>query len=65
MAGKNYTTAFLVEKSPDEVFASINDVRGWWTGDVEGSADELGAEFTYRYQNLHFSRQKITEFEAR
>jgi Activator of Hsp90 ATPase homolog 1-like protein len=62
MAGKDYTTAFLVEKSPDEVFASINDVRGWWTGDIEGSSDELGAEFTYRYQDLHFSRQKITEF---
>jgi hypothetical protein len=62
MASKDYTTAFLVEKSPDEVFACITDVPGWWTGDIEGSSDKLGAEFTYRYQDLHFSRQKVTEF---
>jgi len=60
----DFTTSFTVPQSADEVFAAINNVRGWWSGDIEGSTDELGAEFTYRYQELHRSTQRITEFEA-
>jgi len=62
MSGKNYTTSFTVDQSPEEVFDAINDVRSWWTGKIEGSSDELGAEFTYQYEDMHFSRQKLTEF---
>jgi len=61
MSGQNYTTAFKVDQAPEEVFDAINNVRGWWTGAIEGSTDELGAEFTYQYENLHKSTQKITE----
>jgi len=61
MSGQNYTTAFKVDRAPEEVFDAINNVRGWWTGAIEGSTDELGAEFTYQYENLHRSKQKITE----
>lgn len=58
----DYTTVFTVPESADEVFAAINNVRGWWSGDIEGRTDELGAEFSYRYQDLHRSTQRITEF---
>ena len=61
MNKKNFTTTILVDRSPDEVYDAINDVRGWWSGEIDGRTDELGAEFTYRYQNLHRSTQKITE----
>lgn len=61
MSDKNYTTSFSIDQSPAEVFAAINNVRGWWSGEIEGSTDQLG-EFKYHYQDLHRSIQKITEW---
>jgi hypothetical protein len=58
---KNLTFSILVDQSPEAVFAAVNDVRGWWTGEIEGPTDVLGAEFTYRYKDIHQTTQKITE----
>ena len=57
----NFTTTFAVDRTPAEAFAAINDVRGWWSGELEGNTDKLGDEFTYRYADVHRSTQKITE----
>ena len=61
MKTESYTISYTVDQSPREVFDAINNVRGWWSGEIEGRTDRLGAEFTYRYQNLHRTTQKITE----
>jgi Activator of Hsp90 ATPase homolog 1-like protein len=62
MKNQNYTTSFTVAQSPEEVFDAINNVRGWWSGEINGKTDKLGAEFTYRYEDLHRTTQTITEF---
>ncbi len=56
----NFTTTLSVGQTPDEVFAAINNVRGWWGEDVEGSTDSLG-EFTYRHEDVHRCTIRVTE----
>ncbi len=56
----NFTTTILVDQTPDEVFAAINNVRGWWGEDIEGNTDALG-EFTYRHEDVHRCTICVTE----
>jgi hypothetical protein len=62
MNDKNFTTSFTVAQGPEEVFAAINNVRGWWSEEIDGRTDKLGAEFSYHYQDVHRCTLKITEF---
>ena len=62
MAGADINYTLLVDQTPEEAFNAVNNVRGWWTGDIQGSTDKLNDEFTYRYKDIHYSKQKITEF---
>lgn len=61
MKQQDFTTTFTVDQSPEEVFSAINNVRGWWSGTIEGETGKLGAEFTYRYKSFHRSTQRIAE----
>jgi hypothetical protein len=62
MTSQNFTTAFTVDQSPEEVFNAINNVRGWWSEEIEGGAGQLGAEFSYRYRDVHRCTIRVTEF---
>jgi len=57
----DYTTTFMVDAAPAQAFAAINNVRAWWTGDIEGETQNLGDVFTYRHLPEHVSVQRITE----
>jgi len=59
---RGYSTSYTVEQTPEEVFAAILDVSAWWTGEIDGRTDELGAESGYRYPPQHYSRQRVVEF---
>jgi hypothetical protein len=61
MTNQNLTHTITVDQTPEEAFAAINNVRGWWSGEIEGNTAQLGDEFTYRYKDIHFSKQRITE----
>lgn len=63
MSDHSYTTTFSVDRAPDEVFDAINNVRGWWSEEIEGSTDEIG-EFTFRVKDIHYSKIRVTELVA-
>lgn len=61
MATTNFTTTILVDKTAKEVFSAINNVRGWWQGEIEGITDKLNNEFSYRMKEIHYSKQQLVE----
>lgn len=61
MANKDFTTTILVDQTPKEAFDAINNVRGWWPGEIEGGTQKLNDEFTYQYKEIHYSKQKLIE----
>jgi hypothetical protein len=61
MNDQDFTTAFAVDKTPEEALAAIKNMRGWWSEEIEGSTDKLGDEFTYHYQDVHRCKMKLVE----
>lgn len=63
---EDFTTTITVDKSAEEVFAVLKNVRAWWSGlygeEFEGSSEKLNDEFTFRAgEGMHYSKQKLIE----
>ena len=61
MNDHSFSTTISVDQSPEQAFAAINDPRRWWSAGIAGSSSALGAEFTFKYKDIHFSKQQVTE----
>ena len=61
MATKDFTATILVDQTPTEVFNAINNVRGWWSENIEGGTEKLNDEFDYRYTDVHSCRMRLIE----
>ncbi|MEC5386564.1 SRPBCC domain-containing protein [Uliginosibacterium sp. H3] len=62
MNDQDFTRSFSVDQTPAQVFAAINNVRGWWSQEIEGDTDKAGAVFAYHYKDVHRCTLKIVEF---
>jgi Activator of Hsp90 ATPase homolog 1-like protein len=62
MTTTDFTTTILVSQTPEDVFNAINNVRGWWSEEIEGSTDKLNETWTYHYEDRHRCKMKIIEF---
>jgi Activator of Hsp90 ATPase homolog 1-like protein len=60
MTDEFLTVTFSVDATPEEAFAAIIDPRGWWSADITGATTEVGDEFTYVYEDIHRSTQRVT-----
>lgn len=57
----DFTTTILVDQEATEVFKAINNVRGWWSEEIEGSTDKVDVVFNYHYEDIHRCKIKVLE----
>ena len=61
MKEQDYHTSITVDATAHEAFKSINSVTKWWTENMEGSSQKLNDEFSVRFGDVHYSKQKLVE----
>ncbi len=66
MEAKDFTFTILTDKTPQEVFETVRNVRSWWSGlygeEITGTTEQLNDEFSFRAgEGVHYSRQKLIE----
>ena len=61
MKEQDFHITLTVNAEAHEAFECINNVTQWWTENLEGSSHKLNDEFTVRFGDIHYSRQKLVE----
>jgi uncharacterized protein YndB with AHSA1/START domain len=66
MKTANFSFTITTNKSPEEVFKAVTNVRGWWTGYhneiIKGGTAKLHDEFTFSAADgIHVTTQKLVE----
>lgn len=61
MTTTDFTTTLLVDQTPSAVFNAINNVRGWWSEEIEGNTEKLNDVFKYHFEDIHRCQIKLIE----
>ncbi|UGT58183.1 SRPBCC family protein [Nocardia asteroides] len=61
MGTNDYTVTITVDKSPEEVFAAVNDVWGWWSETIEGNTGTVGDSYLFEVPGIHRCTMTTTE----
>lgn len=61
---ESFIATLFVDQSPEEVFAAVVDVRGWWSENLDGPTDRQDAEFTYRHRDIHRCTIRVAEMTS-
>jgi hypothetical protein len=61
MTTSDFSTSIVVDQTPAEVFNAINNVRGWWSEEIEGNTGKLNDVFNYHFEDLHRCKIKLIE----
>jgi hypothetical protein len=61
MKEQGYHTSIAVDATANKAFECINNVTKWWTENLEGNSQKTDDEFTARFGDIHFSKQKLVE----
>jgi hypothetical protein len=59
--GLDYTATITVDKSPEVALKAIQNLRGWWSKDIEGDTVNVGDECTHQYKDVHRCTLKLIE----
>ena len=59
MNSQNFTATIVVNKTPHDVFNAINNVRGWWSEEIEGATEKLNDVFNYHFEDIHRCQIKL------
>ena len=62
MDNANFSTEIITNKSTQVVFAAVCAVTKWWTENLQGRSHALDDEFSVRFGDIHYSRQRVSEF---
>lgn len=57
----DFNTTLVVDQTPKQAFDAINNVRGWWSEEIEGETDKLNDVFKYHYEDVHACTIKLIE----
>lgn len=61
MENQDVTVTIEVAASPMEVFNAINNVRGWWSEEIEGPTEKLNDIFEYHFKDVHRCGMQLIE----
>ena len=61
MKTQDFETTIAVDAASSEIFNAVNNVREWWSENIDGDTGKLNGEFFYHYQDVHRAKIKVIE----